>query len=151
MHARHLLVVALSIFVAACSKEPAAGSAAAGSVTSKDAPAAAPHVHAQREDLGELRVGNHTIRVFQVAKIAPGAEGDFDLDFPAGAALPATVRGWIGAESGQGSMRVRFEPETPTRMHGHPVAPSPIAEESRLWIEIEEAGVVSKAAIAFRL
>lgn len=118
--------------------------------TDEPAAGAHEHSHADRVALGEVKVGDHVIAVFQIAKIELGKEGDFDLDFPAGKALPSAVRGWIGVESAQGSLRVRFEKETDSRMHGHPEVPNPLPEGSKLWLEIEGAGGASKASVAFR-
>lgn len=108
------------------------------------------HSHANRVALGGIRVGDHTIDVFQITKVEAGKEGDFDLDFPAGKPLPSAVRGWIGNESGQGSMKVRFEKETDSRMHGHPEVPKPLPAGSALWVEIETPSGVQKASIAFK-
>ena len=120
----------------------------------KDEPAspagAHAHEHGERIELGTIKVGEHTISVFQLAKIEAGKEADFDLDFPAGKPLPGTVRGWIGLESGVGSLKVKFEKETDSRMHGHPEGPNPIPAGSMLWIEIEGAGGTSKASLAYR-
>lgn len=118
----------------------------------KDEPAAQDHghSHADRTALGEVKVGDHTVGVFQIAKIEPGKEGDFDLDFQAGRGLPSAVRGWIGLESGHGALKVRFEKETDSRMHGHPEVPKPLPEGSKLWIEIEGTAGTSKASVAFR-
>lgn len=120
--------------------KPAGGAAGAGHE----------HPHGERIALGEVKVGEHTLSVFQLAKIEAGKEGDFDLDFPAGKSLPGTVRGWIGVESGVGSMKVKFAKETESRMHGHPEAPTPIPAGSTLWIEIEGAGTTNKASVAYR-
>ena len=108
-------------------------------------PGAHEHVHTDRQDLGELVLGTYKVRVFQVAPVTAGAEGDFDLDFEAGKALPTAVRGWIGSEDGVGSRKIRFAKETENGMHGHPEAPSPLAPDARVWIEIESAGKGSVA------
>jgi hypothetical protein len=151
MKAPFTCLTSLLVVLAACSKDPSGGAPPTGTGQKPDPTAGAsghaPHVN--RDALGDVRIGEHTISVFQVAKIAPGKEGDFDLDFPAGKALPAAVRGWIGAESGQGSMKVRFEKETESRMHGHPEVPSPLPEGSSLWIEIE-GPTGGKASVAFK-
>lgn len=108
------------------------------------------HEHAERIPLGEVTLGEHTIAVYQVAAVEPGKEGDFDLDFPAGKALPEAVRGWIGLASAQGSLRMRFEKETAARLHGHPEAPEPMPEGSALWLEVDGATGPIRQSIAFR-
>lgn len=157
MKAKFSLFPTLLVVLAACSKDsstsgahPSGTHVHADGAVHKDEPAATGHVRTERQALGEIRVGEHTIGVFQVAKITPGKEGDFDLDFPAGVALPSAVRGWIGVESGQGALKVRFEKETASRMHGHPEVPSPLPDGSALWIEIEGQTGVAKASVAFR-
>ncbi len=106
--------------------------------------------HGERQALGGVVIGPHTISVFQLGGVPAGKEADFDLDFPAGKPLPGTVRGWIGEESGKGSMKVRFAKETDTRMHGHPEVPSPLAAGSRFWLEIEADGSVVKGSVAIK-
>ena len=120
--------------------KPAGGAAGAGP----------DHPHGERTALGEVKIGEHTLSVFQLEKIEAGKEGDFDLDFPAGKSLPGTVRGWIGVESAVGSLKVRFAKETESRMHGHPEAPNPIPAGSMLWIEIEGAGGTNKVSVAYQ-
>ncbi|MGE3173513.1 MAG: hypothetical protein AB7O97_12890 [Planctomycetota bacterium] len=105
------------------------------------------HAHGPRVPLGEVTVGGRTIAVSRLAEIQPGHEADFDLDFQKGP-LPAAVRGWIGVESGQGSRKVRFEPETETRMHGHPEVPDPMPEGSKLWLELEGEDGTERASVA---
>jgi hypothetical protein len=144
-----ILLFAASLFAACGDKTPPAGTHthADGTVHANEPGG---HVHTERTPLGEIKVGEHTVGVFQLAKIEAGKQADFDLDFPAGKLLPSTVRGWIGVESGQGSMKVKFDKETPTRMHGHPLAPSPIPAASAFWVEIEEGGVTKKASVAWK-
>lgn len=115
-----------------------------------DSAHAGAHEHTERTGLGKLEIAGYAIDVFQLAKIDPGTEADFDLEFAAGVALPETVRGWIGVESGQGSMKARFGKETDTRMHGHPEVPDPIPPGSALWLEIEGVDATRRGSIAYR-
>lgn len=108
------------------------------------------HAHGERTTLGAVTLGEHSMQVFQLGKVEPGKEADFDLDFAAGKALPPAVRGWIGDESGRGSLRVRFEKESATRLHGRPEAPAPLADGSALWLEIDGAAGPVKKSIGFR-
>ena len=160
MTSTRAIALSLSLVVSACSGDSNDHSAPAGmhvhadGTVHQDEPVAGTaepgHVRPDRIALGEVKVGSHTISVFQVAKIEPGQEGDFDLDFATGTTLPAAVRGWIGDESSIGSMRVRFQAETATRLHGHPEVPKPLADGSLLWIEIEGIDGPQKGSIAFR-
>ncbi len=157
MKTKFSLALVAALFCVACNKEenhvhaPGDGhDHPAGAGKEHGAEAGHEHPHGDRTPLGDVTVGGHTISVFQLVAIEPGKEADFDLDFAAGKPMPATVRGWIGLESAQGSMKVRFEKETASRMHGHPVVPKPIPEGSAVWIEIETAAGTSIASMAFR-
>jgi hypothetical protein len=144
IHPRLVLSLAVCSLFTACGKQATQPDTKTPSTQGANA-AAHEHVHTDRQDLGELTLGAHKVRVFQVAPVTPGQEGDFDLDFEAGKALPAAVRGWIGSEDGAGSRKVRFAKETENRMHGHPEVPSPLASDAKVWIEIEGAGKGSLA------
>lgn len=155
MNCKLALVFFPAVLFAACGNQPASPTGththADGTVHKDDHADAGGHAHTDRIALGEVKVGEHTIRVFQlVAKIEAGKEGDFDLDFAAGKPLPGTVRGWIGIESAVGSMKMKFTKETESRMHGHPEVPKAIPEGSKLWIEIETPAGTSKGSVAFR-
>ncbi|MBK8979881.1 MAG: hypothetical protein IPM29_28625 [Planctomycetes bacterium] len=113
--------------------------AGAGGETTRERHDAGHAPHAERIALGTVEIGALRIEVFQVIELAAGAEGDFDLDFAAGVALPV-VRGWIGDESGRGSMKALFERETATRMHGHPEVPDPFTDDALLWLDVEGVG-----------
>ena len=144
---RTVTLVAAFLFAACGGDQPGTHTHADGTVHSNEPPA---DRHTERTPCGDVVVGEHTISVFQLSKIEAGKEGDFDLVFAAGQTLPGTVRGWIGIESAQGSMKVRFEKEDATTMHGHPEAPKTIPEGSKLWIEVESSKGTNRAAIAFR-
>lgn len=139
------LCLAACTLLSSCGKDPAAGPAPTEKGAVQTSSAGHEHVHTDRQDLGELTLGTYKVRVFQVAPVTAGQEGDIDLDFEAGKALPSAVRGWIGTEDGAGSRKVRFAKETEIRMHGHPEAPSPLAADAKVWIEIEGAGKGSLA------
>lgn len=128
-------------------------SPAAPPTAAQPTPAPAPthnHNHAERVELGQVELAGHRVSVFQVAPVVPGQEGDFDLDFAGTTALPDAVRGWIGIESGLGSVKVRFARETERRMHGHPEAPAPLPAGAKFWLEIEGAAGKAKAAFDCR-
>ena len=140
----------ITVLLASCSKrnEPEPNRPGPGQPASKEA--AHPHEHGERVSLGEAKVGGLTLTVFRLAKLEPGHELDLDLDFPAGTALPGTLRGWIGSESGTGSMKTLFHKDTATRMHGHCEVPNPLPEGSRLWLELEGSSGSSRTSVAIR-
>src|SRR5689334_9862922 len=123
--------------------------------TKHDAPSGTPqhsnepmdHGHGEKKPLGPLTIGTNTFQVVQEGDVKAGAEGAFDLEFAKGKTLPATVRGWIGAESGEGSMKAKFTKEDETTLHGHVAVPAKIPADAKLWIEIEEGGKPAHASI----
>lgn len=146
MKIRFPLVLSATFLFAACSSEP-------GKEQKKKNGGADPghgQEHTERTALGDVKVGDFTIAVFQLSKVQAGHEGDFDLDFAAGQALPDTLRGWVGIESGQGSAKVRFGKVSATRMHGHPEVPDPLPADSKLWLEVETPTGTQKASVALK-
>jgi hypothetical protein len=107
------------------------------------------HAHGERTPLGSAAAGGHTFEVVRYGNVEPGAEMSVDLDVAAGKPLP-TVRGWIGDESGKGSMKVKFDRDTDTRLHGHPTVPTTLAADAKLWLEVEAAGGAQKVGVALR-
>ena len=105
------------------------------------------HAHGGETALGEVKVGTYAIKVTAGA-IEPGKEAEVDLTFADGVALPGTARGWIGIESGVGSMKVKFGKESATVLHAHVEVPKPLPAGSMLWVEIEAASGTSKGSIA---
>ena len=145
----------LSLSVAcACSKSPTPGPGTPAAPQSQPGTTsrAGGHEHdpAQRVDLGSAKIGAFDVHAYQVVKIVPGNEGDFDLDFAAGTTLPGTVRGWVGVETAQGSRKARFAKETEQRMHGHPEIPAPLPADAKLWIEIEDRGATARGSFAIK-
>lgn len=106
------------------------------------------HAHAATA-LGEVKVGTYTVKV-EAAAIESGKEAEIDLTFGDGVALPGTVRGWIGIESGVGSMKAKFGKEGATGMHSHVEVPKPLPAGSMLWLEIEGASGTSRGSIAIQ-
>lgn len=142
-----------TILFAACGKEPAAAHPSgththADGTVHKDEPAG--DSHGEEVALGEVKLGDYTVQVTQAGKVEAGKEAAFELAFPKGKPMPATVRGWIGIESARGSMKGKFDKEGDAGMHGHIETPSPLPAGSKLWLEIEVPSGTSKTSIAFR-
>jgi hypothetical protein len=106
------------------------------------------HGHGTPQPLGALTIGAHTFRVVQLGKIEPGTEGFFELEFDAGKPIPATVRGWVGVESAEGSRKARFGKEGDHGLHAHVEVPKPLPAGSLLWVEIETDGKSERKSIA---
>ena len=149
LHSLPVLTV-LALALVGCTKE-AAPTTAPTRQTPAPGGKADHHVGAERTELGKAEVGGHQVTVFQVTPIVLGEEGDFDLDFDGTKALPAAVRGWIGVESGVGSVKARFGKETDHRMHGHPEVPRPLPAGAMFWLEIEEAGAKARHSFAIKM
>jgi acetamidase/formamidase len=107
------------------------------------------HKHEIEQPLGKMKVGEHEVAVMLLSKIEPGKQVDVDLEFPAGAKLPAVVRGWIGVESGEGSRKAKFHTEGATGMHGHCDVPKTIPAGSKVWVEVEVDGKTTTAGFAY--
>jgi hypothetical protein len=107
------------------------------------------HEHGGTAALGEVKVGTYTVKVAAGA-IEAGKEAEIDLTFADGVALPSTVRGWIGIESGVGSMKTKFGKEGAAGMHAHLEVPKPLPAGGMLWLEIEGASGTSRGSIAIQ-
>jgi hypothetical protein len=138
-----------SLLFAACGGDPGTHTHADGTVHKNgepEKPAVGHEDHGPEHPLGEVTLGGLKVQIVLLGDVKPGEEADFDVRFPAGSKRPETLRGWIGAESGQGSMKTRFQNEGDTTMHGHIVVPKPLAEGSLAWFEVEAASGNSKVS-----
>jgi hypothetical protein len=154
MNPKLSLALFSALLFAACSKESPAHPTgththADGTVHKDEAPGHGGH--GEEVALGEVKLGDHSIQVTQAGKVEAGKEAAFELTFGKGKPLPGTVRGWIGIESAQGSMKAKFDKEGDAGMHGHVETPKPIPAGSKLWLEVETPAGTSKASVAFRL
>ena len=111
-----------------------------------DRPAGGEHGSRARIDIGEAKIGGLVVRAFQGGKVAPGKEAEFDLELAGGTNPPVAVRGWIGAESGKGSMKARFDKDGGQHMHGHVDVPDPLPADARLWVEVETKAGAAKGS-----
>lgn len=60
-----------------------------------------------------------------------------DIDH-AGGPMPATIRLWVGVESGEGALKSKADAHG-NHWHGHADCPGEIAESDALWIEIQDS------------
>jgi hypothetical protein len=136
----------LILTLAACGGDaPKAGAAAAA-----PAPAAVDHDHGDERPIGPMTIGAYSFTLVQLGDVKPGGEAVFELDFAKDATVPSLARAWIGVEDGKGSRKVRFGKEGDHGLHAHVDVPSPLAEGSRLWIEIETDGKTERSASAWK-
>lgn len=106
--------------------------------------------HGETKPVGDLTIGAHTFTVSRGANVEAGKETFVFAAFAAGKPVPATMRSWIGIESGQGSMKAKMSKEDEHTMHAHVQVPKPMPDDSRIWIEIEEGTDVKRGSIAWK-
>ncbi len=87
--------------------------------------------------LGTVTAAGTKIQVVLHGEITGGEEAHVDLKAVSGPD-PENVRGWIGLESGEGSMKGKAEP-TSGGYHLHAEAPAEMTTDMKLWIEVEPA------------
>jgi hypothetical protein len=90
----------------------------------------------ERKDLGEKKVGGYTARVTQFGEIKAGEEAVFVIVLSGGSGKPKAVRGWVGVESGERSIKTKAEEEG-AEYHLHHQVSKPMPKDSKLWIEVE--------------
>jgi hypothetical protein len=134
--------------VAACGKSdaPAGPAVKPGAVAPDDHD----HEHGEKKPIGPLAIGAYRFDVVQFGDVKAGGEAVFELEFAKDAKVPPLARAWLGVESGQGSMKVRFGKEGDHGLHAHVPAPATLAADAKLWIEIEADGKVERAATAWK-
>jgi hypothetical protein len=101
--------------------------------------------HAAGAKLGEVTLGGTVFTVELAGKIEPGKEVEIKLT-PKGALPSGKIRGWIGIESGKGSMKGHSHKED-TGLCVHAEAPETIAADAKIWLEIEVDGVKTKVGL----
>jgi hypothetical protein len=106
--------------------------------------------HGERQQLDDAEVFGRSIKVVQLGDVEAGHEAAFELQFESGKVRITTVRGWIGIESGIGSMKSLFMLENKQDLHGHVDAPKIIPKDSKLWLEFELDGKRETAAITYK-
>lgn len=143
-----LALVPLVMLSAACSKAPPAGPGTTPTGTGGTPAAPSGHGAGDEISLGSVTVGAHTFEVTHTG-ITAGKEAHIDLTVAAGKPLPGTVRGWVGVESAEGSMKGKFSKEG-EGLHGHITPPSPMPAGSKLWLEVEENGTTTRASVALK-
>lgn len=141
------LLLSASLFAfAACGKGDAPGAPAVQPV----AVATGDHDHGDAKPIGPMTVGAYQFTVVQLGDVKAGAEAVFELEFAKDAKIPSLARAWLGVESGQGSMKVRFGKEGDHGLHAHVPAPDVLGPDAKLWIEVEADGATARASTAWK-
>lgn len=102
--------------------------------------------HAAGKPLGEVTLNGAVFTVELEGKLEAGKEVEIKLT-PKGELPKGKVRGWIGIESGKGSMKGHSHAED-GGLCVHAEAPEVIAADAKIWLEIEVDGAKSKVGLA---
>jgi hypothetical protein len=104
------------------------------------------HQHAEAKPIGEVTLGGTVFTVELENKLEAGKEVEIKLT-PKGELPKGKVRGWIGIESGKGSMKGHSHAED-GGLCIHAEAPETIAADAKIWLEIEVDGAKTKVSVA---
>lgn len=96
-------------------------------------------------ELGTTTIGPFTVRASRdQGELTPGGDAPIDVWLTGGDISKVTaVRFWIGTEQGDNSVKAKADieiPSEPNHWHTHAEVPSPLPDDSRLWVEIEVEG-----------
>ena len=108
------------------------------------------HGHGEAHTLGKMKAHGREFTVIQMGDMHAGEEGAVEIEFASAADRIATTRVWVGVESGEGSVKAKFELEGDKNLHGHIDVPSPIPANSLLWLSFDLDGKVETHSIAFK-
>lgn len=97
----------------------------------------------EKKDLGQKAIGSYTVQVTQQGDVKAGEEAVFVLVLTGASEKPKAVRGWIGVESGERSIKSKAEDEGKEFHLHHPVS-KPLPDKSKLWIEVETSSGKTK-------
>lgn len=103
------------------------------------------HQHAAGAKLGEVTLGGTVFTVELEGKVEPGKEVEIKLT-PKGALPAGKIRGWIGIESGKGSMKGHSHKED-DGLCVHAEAPETIAADAKVWLELDVDGTKTKVGL----
>ena len=90
------------------------------------------------EQVQTISIAGNTYRVTVKGLIAPNAVTDVSIVQTSRTPAAATIRVWVGDESGVGSMKIKVHSHG-ARSHARPQAPSTLPENSAIWIEVQLA------------
>ena len=103
----------------------------------------------EKKDLGKKEIGGYTVQVAQVGDVKAGEEAVFVITLSGGSGKPKAIRGWVGIESGERSIKSKAEDEG-KEFHLHHEVSKPIPPKSKLWIEVETASGKQKGSFAYK-
>lgn len=144
-------VLALGVAAAGCkddsqSKAPATPTPAPATPAAPQPKEKEGDAHAgPKHDLGSQQAGGHTVKATQFGAMKPGGEAVFELAITGGTAKPTAVRAWVGTEAGEGSAKAKASAEGDD-YDVHVELPATLAQESKLWVELETPAGSRKAS-----
>jgi hypothetical protein len=101
-------------------------------------------------ELGSAAAGGWTVKASRTeGALSPGGETAVDCSVTGGSGTISAVRCWIGTEDAKGAIKALADIENaadPSHRHAHVEVPSPIAEGSKLWVEVEDSSGAKSAA-----
>lgn len=103
----------------------------------------------EKKHLGKKEIGGYTVQVAQVGDVKAGEEAVFVITLSGGSGKPKAIRGWVGVESGERSIKSKAEDEK-KEYHLHHEVSKPMPAKSMLWIEVETSSGKKKGSFALK-
>lgn len=103
----------------------------------------------EKKDLGKKEIGGYTVQVAQVGDVKAGEEAVFVITLSGGSGKPKAIRGWVGVESGERSIKSKAEDEE-KEYHLHHEVSKPMPAKSMLWVEVETSAGKKKGSFALK-
>jgi hypothetical protein len=111
------------------------------------------HTHSHegaRQELGTTETAGLKVTATQVGAVAAGKEGIFEVALPKGTKAPKAIRVWVGAPTGEGSVKTKAENDGED-WEAHVEVPAKLAPDARLWVEVQpESGNRAKASFEIK-
>jgi hypothetical protein len=104
------------------------------------------HEHGEEHKLGEITLNGTAFTVVLAGHVKAGDEVEILLTTK-GTLPKSTMRGWIGIESGKGSVKGKAHDED-GGLCMHAEVPDPIPADAKVWVEIDGDGGKAKASLA---
>lgn len=103
----------------------------------------------EQKELGKKQISGYTVQVVQSGDVKAGEEAVFVVTLTGGSGKPKAIRGWIGVESGERSIKSKAHDED-KEYHLHHEVSKPMPKNSKLWIEIETASGKKKSSFDYK-
>ncbi|MBA3700723.1 MAG: hypothetical protein H0W78_17890 [Planctomycetes bacterium] len=104
------------------------------------------HAHGHEHALGEITLNGAAFTVALDGHVKPGEEVEIILKSK-GALPKGVMRGWVGIESGKGSVKGKAHDED-GGLCMHAEVPNPLPADAKVWVELDGDGGKAKASLA---